>query len=363
MGNKKGRGTRLGIKIIVGAVAVIFLISVVSAINNKTNSMYENLDDIDKMMLSEIDDYCQANETEPIWPDYDLHKKTVLAIKGRFGGAYIINPQKELKGIFVKKIDMPEDFSINVYRIAFAEPKLIKYRLNGNFNIFEKTYNLFGNEIYFTRYDDSSINGGPCSSQHYITFLSHEAFHYYTQKEWDAGGRFNTDVLTERDLNLLEEEYEILEDIQHELKNFNKPERNRLMDLAQKYVEIVEKRKAATPDYVNDELKAETSEGTANYVGIKASEIVGYDYGIMRYTEDGASAVDIPFDVIIPVIKEGKMSASTIASQWVYQTGALLCMLLDELDVPMWKERLNTQTVSEPITLYSLISEYVSQPS
>lgn len=345
----------------VGIVAIIILIAAVSVIKNKTNFEYGNLDDIDKAMLSEINAYCQANETNPIWPNYDLHKKTIFAIKGRLGEGYIINPQKEIKGAFVKKIDMPEDFSIEVYRIAAVEPKLIRYRVNGNFNIFEKTYKLFGNEIYFTRYDESSINGGPCDSKHYITFLSHEAFHYYTQREWDVAGRFNTDSLTERDLDLLEEEYEVLEDIQYELNNMDNPERNRLLNLAQKYVEIVEKRKAEAPDYVNEELNAETSEGTATYVGIKASQIVGYDFGIMRFAEDGTNAVCIPFDVIIPVIKEGKMSTSTIASQWVYETGALLCMLLDELDVPMWKERLNAQTMSEPITLYSLLSEYVSQ--
>ena len=42
-----------------------------------------------------------------------------------------------------------------------------------------------------------------------------------------------------------------------------------------------------------------------------------------------------------------------------YQTGALLCFLFDELEIPNWQEKLNSQTLDNPIYLYDILKEYV----
>ncbi len=104
-----------------------------------------------------------------------------------------------------------------------------------------------------------------------------------------------------------------------------------------------------------------TNEGTATYVGLNASRIVGYDYKIMHFNASsvGGEVVEWPFDTVVPMIKNGECSKEAIATDLVYQTGSLLCELLDALEVPDWQERLNRQTEQSPVTLYSLLAEYL----
>lgn len=339
----------------------IFIICIVGGIfYNKFGNSYESLNDVDKSILNEFDEYCKANNETPIWPNFELENKTILAVNGRLGGAYIINPKNKISSLFTQEIKMPDSFSIKVYRISALAPQLLSYKMApGNFNTYSKIYSMFGNELFYTRYGSESSSKKICDSSHYLTFLSHESFHYYMQNNWKFSGRFNTEILTEEDINLLETQYKILTKIQQELKNLQ-PNRDNLLKFSKEYVNIVEKRTKTNSQYMENELMAETEEGTATYIGIKSSKIVNYDFDIMKFSLDGINSNEIYFDTIIPTIKDGNMNLSTLASNWIYETGAQLCMLLDELEVPNWKEKLNAQTKQSPVTLYSLLKEYIS---
>ena len=100
----------------------------------------------------------------------------------------------------------------------------------------------------------------------------------------------------------------------------------------------------------------ETIEGTAQYVGIKASEIVGYDYGVMYFD----NTKDVSFSDVIPALRAGQIEQSFLADRMPYETGALLCELLDALRVDGWQERLKAQTKENPVTLYSVICDYLT---
>ncbi|XZH18517.1 hypothetical protein ACSXAF_15305 (plasmid) [Clostridium perfringens] len=347
-------------KKIIIIIISIFIIFIIGGIYNKFGNSYENLNDVDKSILNELDKYCKANNKSSIWPNFKLENKTILAVNGRLRGAYIINPQNKINSLFVQKINMPDSFSIKVYRISALAPQLLSYKIiPGNFNNSNKTYSIFGNELYYTRYGSESFSKKICDSSHYLTFLSHESFHYYMQNNWKYVGRFDTEILTKEDLDLLETQYKILTKIQKELKN-SQPNRDNLLEFSKEYVNIVEKRIKANPQYTESELMAETEEGTAMYISIKSSKIINYDFDIMKFSLDGINSDEIYFDIIIPAIKNGKMNVSTLASDWIYQTGAQLCMLLDELEVHNWKEKLNTQTEQSPVTLYSLLKAYIN---
>lgn len=292
-----------------------------------------------------------------VWNNYALSRRTILAINKEAGHAFLVNPTAEVKNLFAKEIEMPEDFSIRVYRISTSAPQMLPFKFGGDFNIIDKEYRLFGNSVYFTKYDSNSVEAD-YSSNHYITFLTHEAFHYFMQSNWTVSGRFDTSVLTEKDLDLMEEEYEVLEKIYKALENGNKDE---LMSLTSDYVSAVKQRIEQNPEYMQEELQAETNEGTATYVGLNASRMVGYDYKIMHFNASsvGGEVVEWPFDTVVPMIKNGECSKDAIATDLVYQTGSLLCELLDALEVPDWQERLNEQTSQLPVTLYSLLAEYL----
>lgn len=179
------------------------------------------------------------------------------------------------------------------------------FRFDGNFNTTGKTYKLFGNEVFYTKYDDFNSISKEFTSSHYITFLTHEAFHYYMQENWAGGSRFSIEPLTQKDMDLLKVEYEVLSKIQDELIEQGKRE-NTLLQYAKEYVEIANKRVSQNPDYVEKELSMETAEGTATYIGIKASQIVGYDYDVMYFD----NAKNVSLSEVLPKVEEGALDKS-----------------------------------------------------
>ena len=91
------------------------------------------------------------------------------------------------------------------------------------------------------------------------------------------------------------------------------------------------------------------------YVGIQASRRVGYDFGVMYFS----NRKDVPFSEIIPQYRAGNIDKSYLADRIPYETGGLLCLLMDELEVPGWQETLNNQTLDAPVSLYSMLKDWV----
>ena len=230
----------------------------------------------------------------------------------------------------------------------------MQFRLGGDFNTVGKTYSVLGSDVYFIKYDQAASVDAKWSSEHFTTFLSHEAFHYYMQDNWPEGSRFSADNLTEDDIALLEEEYGILGDIQTQLLS-DSPDKAALKKCAEEYVDVMNRRMAANEDYVQKEMNAKTMEGTATYAGIQASRRVGYDFGVMYFS----NRKDVPFSEIIPQYRAGNIDKSYLADRIPYETGGLLCLLMDELEVPGWQETLNGQTLDAPVSLYSILKEWV----
>ena len=349
----------LFILIAIGGIGYIALF-----INNQKNSTYESLPKTDQVILSELNALASSEAKTTMWKDYKISDKPVLALNGRFGKAYLINPYRNIKSVFAKEISLPENYTIKVYRISPLAPSLLQFITAGNFNTAKKNYSVYKNNVYFTKYDDSSIMLKHNSS-HYSAFLTHESFHYYMQDNWSHSGRFDTSELTGENLSLLGEEYKILQKIYDTLDIASEAgtisEKITLQKLAKEYVDVTNRRFQAAPSYMKEESQAETEEGTATYVGMKAAKITGYDFRIMHFIdkENDRNFVVLPFDSIVPAIQSGTGDASIISTNMVYQSGALLCQLLDALEISDWQECLNNQTTEKPVTLYDLLSKYV----
>ncbi len=305
--------------------------------------------------MSELEAFCKADSETSVWSGYALEDKPIMAINGALGTAYLVNPSNEIKSVFAQEIAMPEGSGIRVYRLSVLTPQVFPMRFDaGNFNTLGKSYSIFGNEVYFTRYAAKESLDAQYSSKHYITFLTHEAFHYYMQDHWPDGGRFSED-LSGTDIDLIAEEYDVLAQIQSELAESN-PSNDALLQSAKDYADVMGRRLGANPRYLSAEISMETIEGTAQYVGIKASEIVGYDYGVMYFD----NTKDVSFSDVIPALRAGQIEQSFLADRMPYETGALLCELLDALRVDGWQERLKAQTKENPVTLYSVICDYLT---
>ena len=146
-----------------------------------------------------------------------------------------------------------------VYRISPLAPQLLSLRAEGNFNTIGKTYTCFGSEVYFVQYDPEAAMSKPYTASHFITFLSHEAFHYYMQDSWPAGSTYSMEGLSADGRELLYQEYEVLADLQNALLA-GRTDRSALLAYTQQYLDIVAQRIQRDPAFLEQELARETVE-------------------------------------------------------------------------------------------------------
>lgn len=351
MTRKKSRRLPIVLLVILVLLLLVFLLGIVK---NQGGSRLEDLSATDQAILTEYNTLYASLRQEDIWTGYALEDKTILAMPGSWGGGYLINPTQPVSGLFAKEIALPEDWDITVYRVAAVTPGLMAFRFEGSLNTIGKDYALFGSPVYFVKYDEASVTE-PWSNLHFACFLSHEAFHYYMQEGWPEGSRFSTEGLTDGDIALLEEEYDILCQVQAQLLSGD-PDQAALEEAARAYVAVMDRRLAANPDYVQQELDMETMEGTATYVGIQASRRVGYDFGIMYFSNQK----DMPMDQVIPQYQAGNLDKSFLADRMPYETGGLLCLLMDALAIPDWQAALNSQTPEDPVSLYDILKSWTT---
>lgn len=349
---KKRKWKKAGIGITVAAgIAAAGIFGVAGW--NQLHSQYGELNETDQFILKEYNEYCKNMEGKEIWENFELERKTIAAVDTSSGKAYLINPTEKVKSIFAKKIELPSDYSIEVYRVSALAPQLFMLRFDNNFNTIGEAYHLLGNEIYYTKYNDTQAVSVPNTSEHYITFLNHEAFHYYMQNDWGEGSTYSVEGLSDEDKELLYKEYDVLTKIQTALLNDDQDIEN-YREYAKEYVAVAEERMQKNPEYVQKEMERETVEGTATYVGIKASEQVGYDYGVMYFD----NIKNVPLSDLRTTVEAGSYDKRYLADRIPYETGALLCMLMDRMEIPEWQNTLNQQKEESRITLYSIISEF-----
>ena len=332
----------------------IVLAGVALVASNQMNADLGQLDEADQAILSEYNTLCDSLAEDDVWEGFDLEGKTILAMPGDWAGGYLINPSEPVSSVFAKQVALPEDWGIEVHRISALEPGLLGLFLEGNFNTLGETYSLYGSDYYFVKYDRAASVTDQWSSDHFTALLAHEAFHYYMQDSWPDGSRFSVEGLTDEDVALLGEEYQVLARIQAELLT-GEPDRDALRAAAADYLDVMNRRLAANPEYVRQELEMELVEGTANYVGIQAARRVGYDLGVMHFINQK----NVSFDEVIPQYEAGGIDKGYLADRLPYETGALLCLLMDELGVPDWQASLNAQSPGAPVTLYDLVKGWL----
>ena len=73
------------------------------------------------------------------------------------------------------------------------------------------------------------------------------------------------------------------------------------------------------------------------------------------------NAKNVSLSEVMPNVEEGALDKSFLADRMPYETGALLCLLMDAIDVPNWQESLNNQTQNNPVTLYSILREFCEE--
>ena len=343
-------------KVVFIILGVLMLLYAGIVLSNQFGATFRDLDETDKNVLSELNTYYDNVQKEgKVWKDFDFLEQPVVAVRGRFGRAYLINPKNEIHSIFAKKIELPENYKITVYRISFVSPQLINMHGFKNFNSFGRTYKLCGETIFFTRYSEKSFLD-LYDTNHYITFLAHESFHYYEpQRNWADSGRIYADLYTEDFLDNLENEYKILDQI-HSAINSDSTTREELIRLSKEYLQAGKICQKNHEELVQMIRINETLEGVATYVGIQASRYAGCEQ-INILNGDYKQLQGKYFETVIKEIKAGNIDKSVLSSDIDYQSGALICQLLEKLEIPQWQEQLNRQTKEQLVTLYDVLED------
>ncbi|WP_242384934.1 hypothetical protein [Enterococcus faecalis] len=198
---------------------------------------------------------------------------------------------------------------MKVYRIAAMAPTLYKTYLLSKFNTLGEQVNVCANEVFYLCYEkEANIDDGAYDFSHFITLLSHEAFHNQVQTSWGneyLGGRFSTESFTDKDKEFLATCYNILQTIQEEVwKETSNLEL--LTQYVKKYIVESEKLKKLNLAYFKDETMAETFEGTATYVSTKASKATNYKYNVTCFSDSKGQKIEhIPFNELMPLIQDG----------------------------------------------------------
>lgn len=167
----------------------------------------------------------------------------------------------------------------------------------------------------------------------------------------DADRQALLELETYMKAELLEKEYVLLDEIWTQMRKRIR-DKEALYDLAEEYVAAAKALEAEDPELAAHYAERETVEGSAEYVGIQASRIVGYDYGVMYFTNQ----TDVPFSTVVPNVEAGLVSRDFVADSIPYRTGATLCQLMDAMELTDWQERLNSR---EEATLLSVLESYL----
>lgn len=350
---------------------LIILLGLTILSNHIFNRNYNNLSKTDRTMLSQLNMLYSETELKEkkLWKQYDLRELPIVLVRKwdclNFSGdtinllrgnAYAIGVKGLENKWYAQKIDMPASYHLpDVYRLSVLTPGIgATWSPFGNFQTIGSNMKLGeSSHVYYMKYNKKNLEHALKPSQYFVPFLSHELFHYTIQNDWGTEKEIILSGKSKEWFSYLGLQYASLDVLLGQLNSYDYKELKRAVA---DYVTISEYRKLLDPiDYV-EEKKHETVEGTATYVGIKASSCT--DTPKLKLLSGIKSDKDRKFSVLFSAIAENSGYTSEI--KWNrYDSGALLCMTLDRLyHSHVWQDSLNAQSVKKPVTLYDLIKDY-----
>lgn len=180
-------------KIFIGAfVIMIVLLGVVASniILNKTyKTKYEDFNSLDKKMFEQLSNIYNQFEknSDKLWNDnYRLNELPIILIRTNQDKgvmrkyAYAINVKGIKNSIISEKIDMSKSLNLPpVYRVSKFDIDMISTWFPSNFG----TLDIDGENVFYFKYHHKMIEN-PDLYFDFSSFLLHESFHVYNQKDW-----------------------------------------------------------------------------------------------------------------------------------------------------------------------------------
>lgn len=344
--------------IILSIIVLLVGTVIIDIILNKTyKTNYENFNSVDKEMFGQLSKiYKQFDEnSDKLWGNKDnLSKMPIILIRtNKDKGiirkyAYAINVKGIENSIFAEKMDMPSSLNLpTVYRLSKFDINMISTWFPSNFG----TVDIDKENIFYFKYHPKMIEN-PDLYFDFSSFLIHESFHTYNQKDWTYD---KNDVEYIENYPVNKENYAL---IGLEFKLLDKCMEEKNIEEVKKHLKewtIVRTYRYKKWPQLIGETNSEAIEGTARYMEYKYSKLTGGKLTVLANKE---KPYHITFTHAFNCISNGIGETPVYLDRPMkYETGAALGLIMDKLNID-WKGDIEDSSNKNGETQYEILKKY-----
>ncbi|WP_207651081.1 hypothetical protein [Clostridium baratii] len=339
------------IVLLVGAVLIDIIL-------NKTyKTSYESFDSVDKEMFEELSQiYKQFDKnSDQLWGDKDKLSKMPLILirtnkdKGIIRKyAYAINVKGIGNSFFAEKMDITSSLNLpTVYRLSKFDINMISTWLPSNFG----TVDINKENTFYFKYNPKMIEN-PDLYFDFSSFLIHESFHTYNQKDWtydkNDGEYIENYPVNKENYALMGLEFKLLDKCMEE-KNIEEVKKH-----LKEWTIVRTYRYKKWPQLIG-ETNSEAIEGTARYMEYKYSKLTGGKLTVLANKE---KPYHITFTHAFNCISNGIGETPVYLDRPMkYETGAALGLIMDKLNIN-WKDAIEDSSNKNGETQYEILKKY-----
>ncbi|BFK80882.1 hypothetical protein I3900191A7_10270 [Clostridium baratii] len=344
--------------IILSIIVLLAGMVVIDIILNKTyKTSYESFDSVDKEMFQELSQiYKQFDKnSDQLWGDKDkLNKMPLILIRtNKDKGiirkyAYAINLKGIENSIFAEKMDIPSSLNLpTVYRLSKFDINMIFTWLPSNFGTIDMDK---ANTFYFKYYPKMIEN--PDLYFDFSSFLIHESFHTYNQKDWtydkNDGEYIENYPVNKENYALMGLEFKLLDKCMEE-KNTEEVKK-----YLKEWTIVRTYRYEKWPELIK-ETNTEAIEGTARYMEYKYSKLTGGKLTVLANKE---KPYHVTFTHAFNCISNGIGETPVYLERPIkYETGEALGLIMDKLNID-WKYDIEDSPNKNGETQYEILKKY-----
>lgn len=344
--------------IILSIIVLLAGMVVIDIILNKTyKTSYESFDSVDKEMFQELSQiYKQFDKnSDQLWGDKDkLNKMPLILIRTNKDKGiirkyvYAINVKGIENSIFAEKMDIPSSLNLpTVYRLSKFDINMISTWLPSNFG----TVDIDKENTFYFKYYPKMIEN-PDLYFDFSSFLIHESFHTYNQKDWtydkNDGEYIENYPVNKENYALMGLEFKLLDKCMEE-KNTEKVKK-----YLKEWTIVRTYRYEKWPELIK-ETNTEAIEGTSRYMEYKYSKLTGGKLTVLANKE---KPYHVTFTHAFNCISNGIGETPVYLERPIkYETGAALGLIMDKLNIN-WKGDIEDSANKNGETQYEILKKY-----
>ncbi|MBT2577925.1 hypothetical protein J7E43_10950 [Bacillus sp. ISL-8] len=346
------------LKVILILLVIFIGIMLGSIILNKTyHTEFKSLDNTDQKMLKELATIYKSLEesSDKLWnEDYRFEKMPLVLIRSNKDGgffrqeAYAVNVTGLENSIFAKEIKVSNSLHLpKVYRLTRFDFRTISTWIPWNFG----TININDMDVFYLKYHPKMFSN-PDLYFDFSSFLLHEGFHAYKQKDWtyDANGgeSIHEYPINKENYALMGLEFKLLDKamIDTNPESINQA----LYD----WTIVRNYRYKKWPQLIG-ETKTEAIEGSARYLEYRYSKLTGGNLMVLAKKQ---KPYHVTFMEAFNFIANGQAESPSFLKRNIrYETGSALELSMDKANIP-WKEAIEDSAIKQGKTPYEVLNTY-----